>query len=370
MSKQNTVDTTEQTVKNGLKTKHIVWPVLFGLIGVVWMVVNEFSEITSSSEPFSTFFTPTTFVFLLLAIALIVIRDLAGMGRLYLLADKKLGFGALFRIRMLYEFTSAVTPSAAGGSTLEMIFINREGIKFGRSTAICILSLFLDELCLVLLFPLVFLFFPVADFFTIAGNSATAIASLFAAGYIAKLVWVSILFVGIFVKPEAISWMISKLFSIKWLKKWKLKAFRTAVDIKACSKEMRHKPWHFWLSNILLSIVLWVSRFLIVNALILAFVHSDTVLSYFDHVVVMLRQAIVMVVMMIAPTPGGSGFIEVMFESYLGDFIPKGMALLLIVMVWRMLTYYNYLIIGAIITPRWLARHFPRKKGKESKQEA
>lgn len=363
MSKNHTQNTTEQTVKNGLKTKHIVWPVLFGLIGVIWMVVNEFSDITQSPETFSSYFTPVSVGFVLLAIALILVRDLAGMGRLYLLADKKLNFASLFRIRMLYEFTSAVTPSAAGGSTLEMIFINREGISFGRSTAICILSLFLDEFFLVLLFPLVFLFFPLDIFFSIKGTTASAIASLFAIGYSAKLIWVIILFVGIFIKPEAISWMISRIFAIKWLKRWKLKAFRTAVDIKACSKEMRHKPWHFWVSNVLCSAVLWVSRFLIVNALILAFVPMSTQLfSAVDQVVIMLRQAIVMVVMMIAPTPGGSGFIEVMFESYLGDFIPKGMAMLLIVMVWRLLTYYNYLIIGAILTPKWLAKHFPRKK--------
>lgn len=362
MSKKQQVDTTEQTVKKGLNTKHIVWPVLFGLIGIVWMIFNEFSQLGDSPVPLSHYITNTTIWFLLLSVALIVIRDLSGMGRLYLLADKKLGFGALFRIRMLYEFTSAVTPSAAGGSTLEMIFINREGISFGRSTAICIMSLFLDELSLVLLFPLVFLFFPIDIFFQVAGEASASIASLFAIGYFAKLIWVSILFVGIFVKPQVISWLISRIFSIKWLKKWKLKAFRTAVDIKACSKEMRHKSAGFFIANILLSMLLWVSRFLIVNALIMAFVTASDSLTFVDQVIIAVRQGIVLVVMMIAPTPGGSGFIEVMFETYLGEFIPVGMVSLIIVSVWRMLTYYNYLIIGAIITPKWIAKHFSRKK--------
>lgn len=365
MSKKQHGDTTEQTVKNGLKTKHAIWPILFGLLGVGYMVFHELEDITHSPAPLSDYVTPNTLWFLLLAVALIAVRDLAGMGRLYLLADKKLRFASLFRIRMLYEFTSAVTPSAAGGSTLEMIFINREGIKFGRSTAICVLSLFLDEFFLVTLFPIVFLFFPIDAFFTVGGNTTSTIATLFALGYLAKLVWVSILFVGIFVKPEAISWMISRIFSIKWLRRWKMSAFRTAVDIKACSKEMRHKSIGFWCSNVGYSALLWVSRFLIVNALILAFVPlSGDAISLFDHVVIMVRQAIVMVVMMVAPTPGGSGFVEVMFESYLGQFIPKGMVMLLIVLAWRLLTYYMYLIIGSIITPRWLAKHFPHKKKK------
>lgn len=368
MAKKKTVDTTEQAVKNGLRTKHVVWPILFGLIGVTYMVFSEMSNMVHSPVPLSNYIHPATAVFLLLAVVLIAIRDLAGMGRLYLLADKKLRFASLFRIRMLYEFTSAVTPSAAGGSTLEMIFINREGIPFGRSTAICVLSLFLDELFFVLFFPIVFLLFPVDAFFAMPGSAATStIATLFALGYVAKLIWVGILFVGIFIKPDAIACLIGRLFSFKWLRRWKMKAFRTAIDIKACSKEMRHKSISFWCCNIGYSALLWVARFLIVNALIMAFVPlSSNAISLFDHVVIMVRQAIVMLVMMVAPTPGGSGFVEVMFESYLGEFIPKGMVMLLIVLAWRMLTYYMYLIIGAVLAPRWVAQHFPHKNKRKN----
>jgi uncharacterized membrane protein YbhN (UPF0104 family) len=112
------------------------------------------------------------------------------------------------------------------------------------------------------------------------------------------------------------------------------------------------------------SFLLAISRFLVVNMLILAFTDA-TFLSWYDHLIVVGRQIITMVIMMIAPTPGGSGFIEVLFETYLGGYVPKGMVLVLVVLGWRLLTYYYYLVMGAVIAPRWVNQHFPRKAKKQ-----
>lgn len=353
---------TQNIVESRLKTKHIILPVVFGLLGVAWMFASEFQSFNEVWLP--DYLTGYGTLFLICAVLMVVIKDGAGMYRLYLLSDKKIGFKGLFRVRMLYEFTSAATPSAAGGSTLEMIFINKEGVKFGESTSICILSLFLDELFFVFSFPIMLLILPIDDIFAVSRGIAT-ILSLFLIGYVLKTIWVIILFIGIFIKPEALAWMIKQIFRVKFLKRWKFDAMKTAADIHTCSKKMKSKPISFWLKNIGLSATLWLSRFSIVNFLIMAFSTgaSAEFLSFHDNLIVVARQIITMVVMMIAPTPGGSGFIEVLFENYLGDFIPAaGIVLVLITTIWRLLTYYNYLIIGAIIAPKWIAKNFSKHK--------
>ena len=91
------------------------------------------------------------------------------------------------RIRMLYEFTSAITPSAAGGSTLEMLFIHKEGVKFGKSTAITIISLFFDELFFVIGFPILLLILPIDLLFAVEGTFSAAILSVFAIAYLSKV---------------------------------------------------------------------------------------------------------------------------------------------------------------------------------------
>ncbi len=353
----------ETTVKSRLSSKHIILPICLGLVGIGWLFYSEFASIIDGSVRLSDYVTPQSLLFLFLALCCVFLHDLSGMRRLHLLSDGIIGFWGAFRVRILYEFINAVTPTAMGGATLEMLFINKEGVKFGDSTAICIISLFFDELFFVLAFPILWMMLSYSDLFLIDGVVQSGLLSFFLIGYICKLVWVIVLFVGIFIKPFAISWLIMQICRLPFLKKKRASALRTAVDIKECSRRMRHKSPKFWCQMIIHSFLLAISRFLVVNMLILAFTDA-TFLSLYDHIIVVARQIITMVIMMIAPTPGGSGFIEVLFNSYLGGFMPKGVVVVLVVFGWRLLTYYYYLIMGAIIAPRWVAKHFPRKAKK------
>lgn len=327
-----------------LKTKHILLPIILGLLGVGCLFWKDFSNISTSTIEF----TWNAILFIVLAYLAIIIRDLSGMIRLYMLTDKQLKIPALFRIRMLYEFTSAITPSAAGGSTLEILFIHKEGLPVSKSTAITIVELFLDEAFFVLIFPLLIIFIPINELFAINGTFNVAFWTFFLVAYAIKVIWVFILFWSIFINPQFITKLISLVFSLKFLKKWRFRATKTAVEIKTCSKEMRHKSFRFWLLASSSSFILWSARFIVVNLLIMAF-NPVT-----EHLLIYGRQVITMVVMLIAPTPGGSGFIEILFNDYLGEFITPGLTVILIGLIWRIFTYYQYMAIGVILIPNWL----------------
>jgi len=66
------------------------------------------------------------------------------------------------------------------------------------------------------------------------------------------------------------------------------------------------------------------------------------------------------IVLMISPTPGGSGMAEYFFSDFLASFIPHGLSSSLAVL-WRLLSYYPYLIVGLIVFPLWIKRVFSRK---------
>ena len=65
--------------------------------------------------------------------------------------------------------------------------------------------------------------------------------------------------------------------------------------------------------------------------------------------------------MLIMPTPGGSGFAEYIFKEFLSSMIPLGVGGAL-AFVWRLISYYPYLIIGFFIVPKWVQRHFIKRK--------
>jgi uncharacterized protein (TIRG00374 family) len=102
---------------------------------------------------------------------------------------------------------------------------------------------------------------------------------------------------------------------------------------------------------------------LIANAAIMIF----NSLSLADNLMCFARQYVLGIVGMIIPTPGGSGFAEVMFDDFLVEYISQPMAAVVIASIWRLCTYYYYLVAGVIILPQWLGKSKLMKKRNESK---
>ena len=301
--------------------------------------------------------------FVLLLILLTLFKDFSGMYRLRVMSGAPLTFRQLFRIRMLYEFTSAVTPSAAGGSSLEVLFIHREGVKVSRATAMTILALFLDELLMIVFFPVLLMLIPYGEMFSVNGFFQYGYLWAFIIGYVMKFVWVTILFIGVFCKPSILVKIIGAIFSIKLLRKYRTRALRTAVEIRQCAKEIRHETIGYWARVSASTIGIWTFRFLIANAAIMIF----NSLSIADNLMCFARQYVLGIVGMIVPTPGGSGFAEVMFDDFLVEYISQPMAAVVIASIWRLCTYYYYLVAGVIILPQWLGKSKLMKKRNESK---
>jgi hypothetical protein len=60
--------------------------------------------------------------------------------------------------------------------------------------------------------------------------------------------------------------------------------------------------------------------------------------------------------MMISPTPGGSGVAEYAFGELMISFSRSTLLIAALALLWRLISYFPYLVIGAIILPRWLRK--------------
>lgn len=360
MSKSAKIQSENRSVASRFKPSMVVWPILFGLIGVGYMLWREMRN-GIPDEPLTL--TRYWWVFGLLVLLCTLMKDFSGMYRLRVMSGAPLTFRQLFRIRMLYEFTSAVTPSAAGGSSLEVLFIHREGIKISRATSMTILALFMDEMLMILLFPALLLMIPYGDLFTSNGFFQYGYLWAFLIGYAMKFVWVTLLFIGLFCKPSVFINIIGLVFKFKYLQRFRFRALRTAVEMRQCAQEIKHECLGFWVRISLSTIGIWVFRFLIANMAIMIF----NPLTGADNLMCFARQYILGIVTMIVPTPGGSGFAEVMFDDFLAEYITQLMSAVVIASIWRILTYYYYLIAGVIILPQWLGKSKLIKKRHASK---
>ena len=298
---------------------------------------------------------------LLMAVLFMFGRDLGYMIRIRVLSGDSLNWRQAFRVIMLWEFTSAITPSAVGGTSVAILYVHKEGISVGRSSAIVMLTSFLDEVYFIVMFPLLMLIVGRAELFDVTGAVTRGLMSIALAGYFLKLAYVLVLSYGLFVNPRGLKWLILKIFRIRFLRRWYHAAGRTGSDIIRSSHELRRAGWGFWLKAGSSTFLSWSSRYLVANALIMAF------FAVSDQFLLFARQLVIWIMMLVMPTPGGSGFAEYVFSSYCSDLISVSPAMqlgaaTLIALLWRGVTYYPYLAIGAIIFPRWIKKKFMHKQ--------
>ena len=339
-----------------IRTRQIFLPIIIGL-GIVFTML--YFQLKDNKIPFDVLtFTSGTIFWLFIAVMFMMLRDVAYIVRLKLLTENEFSWRQAFRVVMLWEFTSAISPSAVGGTSVAVIFIHKEGIDIGRSSAIVMASSFLDELYFIIMFPLIVFSVDSEMLFNLAGNSGLSLANKFfyfaIIGYFLKLAFISLIGYGLFRNPQVIKNLVLKLFGLKVLRRWRKSARRASLDIVKNSVVLKKKSFKYWAKVFLATVVSWTSRYWVVNAIFVAFFVIDK-----SHFLLFARQLVMWLMMLVSPTPGGSGFSEFVFSEYLGDFLPEvaGIAVIM-AFFWRLLTYYPYLIAGAFIVPHWIKEKF------------
>ena len=334
-----------------------IWiTIIIGLSVATFMVMRSFDI-----ENFKSIdWTWTSSFWVFVALIMMAIRDLAYMYRIRVLTDYKINWRNSFDTIMLWEFASAITPSVVGGSGVAIYIVNKEGVSMGKSTAVVMTTAMLDELFYILMVPIIILAVGYSDLFPVTMQKeffgyTLGTEGIFLVGYGFIVFLTSLISYAIFFKPRGFKWLLLQVFRLPFIRKWRLAAAETGDEIIVTSKELKGKPFKFWFKAFTATLLSWTARYWVVNFLILAFVAVN------QHLLIYARQLVMWVIMLISPTPGGTGVAELAFSGFLKDFIPLGLAATLAVL-WRLVSYYPYLFIGAIILPRWIKKTHSTEK--------
>lgn len=345
----------------------IVLPVVIGITVVVLMFLHDARKEDIAAIIEGINFTPRVWIFIALAFLCMFGRDFGLTWRFRALTDYELPWSKALKVDMLCEFTSCVTPSAVGGSSLGMVFLNTQGIEFGRATTLMMTTLFLDELFFVLSCPLIVLLTPGDFLFSASGLTFThGINFTFWIVYAVLFIWTLVLFLGIIVKPLWIRSALVKICQIKFLRRFQPKAAELGQNMIDTSKALKKKPFRFWAEVFIGTALSWTSRFLVVNALFYAFIPSADPYEW----IIFAKEFVLWVVLMVSPTPGGSGLSEWLFSEYYGDLVSSAGMVLILAIFWRIISYYLYLAIGACIVPGWLKHSLEKMQAHKSKTGA
>ena len=309
-----------------------ILPALIGVGVVAWLFIDDFNPKAWQLLRFDW----RTVAAMAACLIFVAGRDFGLTWRFRTITDGALSWRRALRVDIMCAFTSAITPSAVGGSALAIFYLNREGVSVGRATTLTLTTLLLDELFFVIFCPILVMLLPVADLFGVSSANVflRGVQWVFWLVYAGIVIWTAILFTGIIARPEWLEKAVAALFARRWLRRWQRAATEMTANMRATSEWVKTRSRTWWIKVFGATTLSWFSRYFVVNALFWGFVPAASGLLVFG------RQFVVWVVLMISPTPGGSGVSEWLFTNYYGDLIGDLSLALVIAMLWRLVSYY------------------------------
>lgn len=345
-------DEAQQEIRGTFRWWRLALPMLFGVGAVVLLLWNELGE-HGLERLREVHLTRFGLLMLLGAVVANALRDFGYMLRLRILTNKEFSWRRAFDVTALWEFATAVAPAILGGTSVAIYVFSREKVPLGRSAAIVLVTAMLDEIFFLVFAPLVFFSVGIDQLFPPQLDEALwglPIQVLFWIGYALIAVMKVAVFYSVFFRPRAIKLFLVNLFKYRWIRRFRPKMADAGDDLIAASTEFKGRQLRFWLEAIGATWCSWGARFLVLNFLAAAFFPVS------GHLLMYARQIVLWVVLLISPTPGASGAAEFAFVGFMRDLLPAGALLVVVALLWRLLTYYLYLFVGAVVLPRWVRR--------------
>ncbi|MEF2229220.1 MAG: lysylphosphatidylglycerol synthase transmembrane domain-containing protein [Candidatus Cardinium sp.] len=333
-----------------LNVKKVWFPIICGL-AITGFLFYRSGKI---SLKVLTLLSAPNWYYLWMTLLAIVLREVGHMYRLRVLSNYTLSWTSCFYVSILWEFGTAVTPSVVGGGVIAIFLLSKEGLSLGRSLAYIIVTGIMDNLFFLLAgsFGLGRAYDPV---FAIAGQLSSGIKVFFFSIYAFFFLYNLVMVIGVFVNPKLLKWILMGITTIGFLKRWRRSAYQLSKDIIVTSHEFRGRSPIFWSKILLCTFLTWMVRYALLNCLMATYCP----ISFGQHLAIWGRQIVMWVLMLLPVSPGGSGIAEFWFQKFfepmLGDYT------LLIALLWRICTFYLYLVLGAILLPKWIYRVFASK---------
>ncbi len=354
----------DKEVLNSIKLSKAILPVLLGVVVVLYLLWQQFEP-----EEFAKIsWTFHTLIWICISIGFVIIKHLAYAYRLFIVAEKQFSFLKCIQLIFIWEFSSAISPTAVGGSAVAFFVLSQEKLSMAKTATIVLYTVVLDTLFFIISVPILYILIgPEMIRPELVGlNDFSGWGTTFIGAYLFMAAYGLFFYYGLFINPKQIRRILVWFTSLKWFRKYRTKAFQLGTEMILASKELKKQSVRFHLTSFVATLVAWSSRFLILVALIIAIVHT-TELSFSNIITMFARLESMFVIMLLSPTPGGAGLAEFVFGGFLKDYVPRGISLI-IAFMWRLISYYSYLIAGAIIIPSWISRIL-KKRAKEEEEE-
>ena len=254
---------------------------------------------------------------------------------------KKLSLMEAIKHNIITQFFNGVTPFSTGGQPMEVYMLMEHDIPIAKATNQTIQSFIFYQIALVICGSLAVInnfFFPIFP-------KVRILQLLVLLGFAINVLVV--VFLILISRSKRVTNKLSDL-SIKVLKKLRRKVDeednkKKFSDYHEGFKDLRKRKKLF-IGGVLLNIISLLCLYIVPMFLLYA-MHDFTSLDINSTIT---ASAYVYIIGGFVPIPGASGGIEYGFTKFFGNFI-TGHKLSAVLLLWRFITYYVGVIIGALV---------------------
>ena len=327
-----------KTIKNIKKNSIII--LLVTLIILYILLKDNFSEIVKTLSTMNLFFV-------LIAILFYFIYIILRAYIIYKSVDdkKKLTFKEAIKHNIITQFFNGITPFSTGGQPMEIYMLTEHNISVAKATSVTIINFIFYQTALVIYGIIVVIYNMIFNLFP----KATMLNNLVTLGFIVNILVIVVLYIVTLSKKmtkKTLNSIIDILYRLKIVKnKEKQKErFEQKLDDFHDSAKILRKNRRLFIEGILINF-LSLSFFYAIPLFIAYGFNDFTSLNLLQAIT---ASAYIYIMGSFVPIPGASGGIEYGFIKFFGNFF-KTVALNTLLLVWRFITYYLGMIVGAIL---------------------
>lgn len=329
------------------KKKQLLSVLFFMLnIALVCLVFYNFSKEQGGIQPLDTLFANSPkWYFLLVALGLYFATVILNGCKFLILIHhrtKKIRFNFSVKMAVIGRYYDLVTPLGSGGQPFEIYHLKRNGYSGETAAAIPLAKYMFWQIAFLLTSLYVLIFQGTMTNSTLVivcawiGVSICLALFLFVFFMSTTKKWGASLVVGVLK-------LLHKMKIIKDYRKTLRKVLRFVKQYQICIKSFAKSPITV-ISMTLVSILSLITHALIAYYIYIAFVDVSIVSAY----EIVCKCFICELASSFFPMPGGSGAQELSFNALLGSLFTEG-TLFWGILIWRILTYYIYVVHGGIV---------------------
>ena len=340
------LDEIEQSVSKQSSKKSKIINVVFFIINILVVVGILIYQFLHEDMPEGGFSIDISYLLVcILIFGLVLIFETLSISYLLKVSCGKWNLGLGYKVAELGRYYDSVTPMATGGQPFQITYLKKRGIPIHTSLSIPLAKYEFQQMAWVVM-SLICL---IISFTTKGYGTFVGITSIL--GFVLSSI---VLFVTVFLSvcktfgKKLVVKVLKLLYKMKIIKNYDKqyeKITKHISDFQDVMKQYAKSPKDF-IAMFLLSTAKLIVNYSIPFFIVKIFIPT---LPGSEYVTLFVMSLLVDLASSFFPLPGGTGMNEISFTAAFGAVIQNSGVLVWVLLVWRLFSYYIYLLQGMLI---------------------